>query len=142
MSSKNRSPEYQKFAEAVGSFAKLDPNDPNFAEASQKANESLLKAINIYSQGKEKVRFQNDGISRFNNTMDALSIMKDHIPGIGDVIDSRVEAINKKRKAENALDEDHIDLKNFGAENARQERMKRTNAASTEPELETSELQL
>ena len=99
-----------------------------------KSEEALLKSINVYSQDKEKVRFLDDGVARFDNTMDALSIMKDNIPGIGDVIDARVSAINKTRKAESADHKDHLDLTKYGAERAQAEYAKRTGQPAEEKE--------
>ncbi len=134
MSSKKRSPEYQKFASAVAEVAKLKPGSEGFEAASLKANEALLKSIDVYSRDKEKVRFSSDGVARFDNAMDALSIMKDNIPGIGEVIDTRVSAINKTRKAESADHKDHLDLTKYGAERAQKEYAKRTGQPAQEKE--------
>ena len=134
MSSRKRSPEYQKFASAVAEVARLKPGSEGFEAASRKANEALLKSINVYSQDKEKVRFLDDGVARFDNTMDALSIMKDNIPGISDVIDARVSAINKTRKAESVDHKDHLDLTKYGAERAQAEYAKRTGQPAEEKE--------
>lgn len=134
MSSKKRSPEYQKFASAVEEVAKLKPGSADFEAASQKANEALLQTITVYTQDKEKVRFRDDGVARFDNTMDALSIMKDNIPGIGVVIDARVNSINKSRKAENTDHKDHLDLGKYGAAHAQKAYEKRTGHPAQENE--------
>ena len=114
--------------------AKLKPGSEDFEAASLKANEALLKSIDVYSRDKEKVRFLDDGVARFDNAMDALSIMKDNIPGIGEVIDTRVSAINKTRKAESADHKDHLDLAEYGAERAQKEYAKRTGQPAQEKE--------
>ena len=134
MTSKDRSPEYQKFTAAVEEVAKLKPGSKDFADASRKANEALLKSINIYSRDKEKVRTFDGGVARFDNTMDALSIMKAHIPGIKDVIDARVDAINKTRGAESVDHKDHLDLSKYGAGRAQTEYEKRTGQPAQEKE--------
>ena len=139
MSSKDRSPEYQAFTAAVAEVAKLKPGSEGFEAASRKANEALLKSINVYSRDKEKVRFSDDGVARFDNTMDAMSIMKDNIPGIGEVIDARVDAINKARNAESADHKDHLDLKNYGAAHAQEEYAKRTGRQAQEKVKNTNE---
>ena len=134
MSAKDRSPEYQAFAAAVEAAAKLKPGSDGFEAASRKANEALLKSIDVYSLGKEKVRFRDDGVARFDNTMDALSIMKDNVPGVGSVIDARVSAVNKTRKAESVDHKDHLDLTKYGAERAQAEYAKRTGQPAQEKE--------
>ena len=65
-------------------------------------------------------------MDRFDNTMDALSIMKEHVPGIADVIDKHIDAINRERDAESIGDKDHIDLSKYGAERAKTAYERRT----------------
>lgn len=102
----------------------------------------LRKPRNVYSHDKEKVRFQDDGIARFDNAMDALSIMKDNVPGVGDVIDARVKVINKARNAEDPEHKDHIDLSKYGAEHAAAENAKRTGQPAAEKEQAKDEMVL
>lgn len=105
-----------------------------YKENRKESDEALLKSIDVYSRDKEKVRFSSDGVARFDNAMDALSIMKDNIPGIGEVIDTRVSAINKTRKAESVDHKDHLDLTKYGAERAQAENAKRTGQPAEEKE--------
>ena len=73
-------------------------------------------------QFKERLHFHDDGVARFDNSMDALSIMNDNVPAMKKFINSAVSKINKERKAG---DEEYLSLQDYGTDNAEAKRIER-----------------
>ena len=120
LTKEDRSTLYANFYDAVHEAASLDPNDPKLGEKIAKANRKIIETTKHYTSGKEKVRFHTDGQDRFNNSMDALSIVGAYAPNsyITDVT-KMVSNINNIRGAKKAKDPDRIDMRMFGGERAK-----------------------
>ena len=70
-----------------------------------------------YAKGKKSVRLRPAGRERFDNSMDALAIMKKCVPGTGEMIDDIVDRTNEVRKV-GKNDEYYVDLAKFGEQRA------------------------
>ena len=121
----NQSEEYKLLNNSVKNIAELNPSDPDIESKLINANTVLFNSIVGYAKGKKSVRTYEEGRSRFDNCMDALSIMKDNVSGIGNNADSIVERTNSVRKVQSGQ-KDFVDLKNFGAKHAEESRAKKT----------------
>ena len=115
MSDKGRSKEYKAFHKAVENIADLKGNDDlNNEEELNKLgmllvdlNANLISSINTYMKGKKNVRSSTDGQKRFNNSLDALSIMRDNVPGIkyqADALEKRINTVRKESMRINLSD--------------------------------------
>lgn len=117
---KGKSPKYQALCRAVSGIAAIDPNDPNVRTKLMVANDKMLNSLVDYQKGKKSMRsILTDGQQRFDNSMDALSIMNDHVPGLRPYAKAQVDRTNAVRK----VGEGHknfVDLANFGTERAKQ----------------------
>ena len=114
MSSEKRTDVYKDFFEAVSKVASLKPDDKDFYAA----NDRLIKAIRDYTKGKKSVRRSDDGKARFDNALDAMAIVDKYIPGSRNFVNEQVERIRKVRDVEKG-NKFYVDLKNYGAENAK-----------------------
>jgi hypothetical protein len=126
MSSEGRSDEYKAFAKAVKNIADLSGKYDYTSATDIKAASDEIVDLNMklfltaqnYITGKEKVRTTTDGKERFNNAIDALSIMSEHTANVKEFVDIMVDVINTKRKA--TLDSNkYVDIDNYGAARAR-----------------------
>ena len=115
MSDKGRSKEYKAFHKAVENIADLKGKyDLNNEEELNKLgmllvdlNANLISSINTYMKGKKNVRSSTDGQKRFNNSLDALSIMRDNVPGIkyqADALEKRINTVRKESMRINLSD--------------------------------------
>ena len=114
-SKEGRSTEYQNLYDAVDAVANLDLD--NNGEQFTAANKRLLLAVKNYIKGKEKVRTSQGGKDRFDNAMDALSIMYQNVPGLKRTIEGMISGVNSKRNVKEG-DAKFVRLGNYGAERA------------------------
>lgn len=114
---KGTSDEYKAFSKAVSDVANLNPAAEDYASKLAVANNKLLVSIEKYSQGKKSVRRTDDGKERFNNCMDALAILNNHVPGLRLDVKEHEDRINEVRKAP-VGHKNHLDLSQFGADRA------------------------
>ncbi|MCR5337344.1 MAG: hypothetical protein K6E75_02175 [Lachnospiraceae bacterium] len=124
-SKKDRSPEYQKFFDAVEKAGRIDPKSDNVLEETSKANQEIMKGISTYINGKEKVRFRSGGQERFNNAMDALSLVYMYTPTLTERIQGMMDGINKKRDVKKISSKDFVEVTKFGLERAQRDFAKR-----------------
>ena len=82
------------------------------------ANGKMLNAVRVYQKGKKSMRTFTDSQNRFDNSMDALSVMSDHVPGFKPYARELVRRTNHVRKVQPG-DENYVDLSHFGVERAR-----------------------
>ena len=68
---------------------------------------------------------RNDGVERFDNTLDALGILYKNVPALRPRIEELVNRTNKVRGAEDPNHKDHVDISNYGAERALKANMNR-----------------
>ena len=120
MPSAGRSTEYRNLCAAVKKVASCRACDNNLL----KANAALIDAIEAYTGDKMKVRRSNEGNARFDNALDALSIVNTYIPGSRYVVRRQVDSIRKARKVAPGH-KDYVDINNYGAENARTKNLER-----------------
>ncbi|MBR4759356.1 MAG: hypothetical protein IK078_04320 [Lachnospiraceae bacterium] len=125
-SKEKRSPEYQRFFDAVRDAGKINPNAENVEELVRDANQKLMKSIADYTKGKEAVRFQTGGQQRFNNAMDALSLVYMYTPGMTSRIQGMINDVNKARKVDKMKDPNFVEVTKYGLERATSDYNKRT----------------
>lgn len=113
----SQSDEYKAMHAAVGQIASLDPKDLDVAFKLMQANERMFNSINEYAKGKKSVRTFEEGRNRYDNCMDALSVVNDHVSGLRDYAKQIVDRTNKVRDVKEG-DEHFVDLKDFGASRA------------------------
>ena len=92
-------------------------------------------------QFKERLHFYDDGVARFDNSMEALSIMNDNVPGMKNVINSAVSKINKERKVI-AGDEEYLSLQDYGADNAEAKRIERDQENASKAPKASAEIEI
>ena len=120
-----RSTEYQNLHAAVKRVANCKAcNNKLFI-----ANAKLIEAIEAYTDGKMKVRRSTEGQARFENTLDALSIVNTYVPGSRYVVNRQVECIRKARGVRPGH-KDYVNINSFGAENARSKNTARITSAA------------
>ncbi|MBR6315701.1 MAG: hypothetical protein IKR58_01715 [Lachnospiraceae bacterium] len=124
-----RSPEYQRFFDAVKKAGEIDQNSPDAADRVAEANQELMKSITGYIKDKEKVRFGTGGQQRFNNAMDALSLVYMYTPTMTDRIRETMNGINKKRDVKKVTSPDYVEVTKFGLERAQADHKKRVKEA-------------
>lgn len=117
MPKQGRSDEYKAFHNSVGKIAKLKVGDPHFRAKLYIYTFDLMRNTEGYAKGKKSVRLRTAGRERFNNSMDALAIMKKCVPGTGEMIDDIVDRTNEVRKV-GKNDEYYVDLAKFGEQRA------------------------
>ena len=120
MPSAGRSTEYRNLCAAVKKVASCRACDNNLL----KANAALIDAIEAYTDGKMKVRRSTGGNARFENTLDALAIVNTYVPGSRYVVKRQVESIREARGVDPGH-KDYVDIRNYGAENARNKNVAR-----------------
>ncbi|MCR5213435.1 MAG: hypothetical protein K6E10_03395 [Eubacterium sp.] len=122
MSGEKRSPYYNDFCKAISDVAQLKP------DASQNeiiaANAKLVYTIEAYTAGKKKVRITDGGKARFNNALDAISIVNKYIKGSSNFVKEQVDRINEVRNASKG-DKNFVDINKYGAERAKNEKAKK-----------------
>ena len=117
---KGQSVQYQALYASVKRIGDLDPNDPSVRTKLMTANEKMLNSVVSYQKGKKSMRSVfTDSQKRFDNSMDALSIMNDHVPGFRPYAKAQVDRTNQVRKVKEGH-ENFVDLKNFGVDRAKQ----------------------
>ena len=131
----NRSDKYKAIYDAVQDAAKIDINAENAGELIAHANRKIMDTAKKYADGKEKVRFREAGNDRFNNTLDAISIVAAYAPRT-EAIDA-IPLVAKIHKARGigVKSPGRIDLKNFGGERA-QKRADELNKANNKKTVE------
>ena len=123
----SQSTEYRAFKTAVENIKNLATNfDLTKDEGRQQAceqvvqmNANLIAAVGKYTSGKEAVRTTNEGQYRYENAMDALSILVDEAPKTKDQAMEIVNKTNKVRKVKESS-KDYVDLINYGEMRAAQ----------------------
>ena len=117
-SERGQSEKYNKLKKAVEGIAKLNPNDPEISKKMLDANVELMQSISGYTKGKKSVRTFQDSQDRFDNSIDALAIANEHVPGLKQYAKEIVDRTNEVRKTKPG-DEHFVDLAAYGAERAR-----------------------
>ena len=120
MSKEKRSQAYQELYNAVEHVSKLNPGQKELTDASAR----VVKAIMNYTKGKKSVRHDKNGQERFNNALDALSIIDKYVPGCKGYVDSQVDRIRAVRKVQPGH-KDYVDLSAFGEDRARDAKLQR-----------------
>ena len=119
------STEYSNFKAAVEEIAKLDKKyDFETVEGRRKASKDTVKlnidlfaACEKYMTGKEKVRGSLEGQMRFNNNLDALSLMVQFSPKMTRQVVTIVNNINKVRNLKSS-DPNYVRLYDYGDKRA------------------------
>ena len=111
------SEKYKEMKTAVDAVAALDPQDPGLESKLFKANVQLYNRVFRYEKGKKSVRTFKTSQARFDNSVDVLSVMNDHIPGLRKHVQKIVDRTNEVRKAKPG-DKDYVDLAAYGLERA------------------------
>ena len=125
MSKEKRTPEYQRYYDAIDNASKLDRNDPNLDEKIAKANKEILESVEVYTKGKKSVRHSSDGQARFDNALDGLSIVGIYAPR---GCKARAEKLFARVNEVRGIDKNssnRLIINDFGAENAAQAAAKR-----------------
>ena len=91
------------------------------AQAFGLANLAIIQAIQKYAKGKEAVRTSTAGQDRFDNMLDALSIVSKYTNGSGEEMNPNLkpilQKINKKRGADERINPSQFEQK-YGAARA------------------------
>ena len=135
MSSEERSDEYKELVSAVQAIGNLGANATD--EAFSNASARLLRAINEYTNDKMSVRFQFDGNERFDNALDALSVMTTYTPGVASVGNNLAKRVSDTRNV-SANSVDYIRLSDYGvqrAQKAKNERQEINNGQATKKQI-------
>ena len=109
---------YQTLVKSVRAIGNMDPQDKNLEMKLIAANEKVMNAIKNYSKGKKSVRGSRDGQYKFDNCMDALSIVNNHVPGMHGEAKKLVDRTNEVRKAK-VDDDNFVDLSRYGSGRAK-----------------------
>ncbi|MBR6224055.1 MAG: hypothetical protein IKQ71_11555 [Lachnospiraceae bacterium] len=131
----SRSAEYNNFRLAVANIAGLkDKYDLNSPDGMKKASEELIRQnANLlancekYMEGKEKVRSSEEGRMRFNNSLDALSILSQYSPRTKEQVMLSVDRINKKRGVKEN-DPKYVRINDYGERRAERAILEKKNA--------------
>ena len=116
-----RSREYQRLMRSVKRAAEITLNNNDVLGNIEKiadANFELLAAAFNYMDDKKKVRSSWDGKARFENALDALAVVRKYASGTKSIIDKYVDSINEKRGTQDRMARWHVDITEFGADNA------------------------
>ena len=124
-----RSAEYQALVSAVqhASQIVLSKNYDANINAIAEANRKLVTAAFTYMDDKKSVRSSWDGKARFENALDAIAIVRKYAHGTEEMIDKYVASINRKRKTDDVDARWHVDIHNYGANNAELKEIAREN---------------
>ena len=118
------SEKYQRMERCIKEIANLDPNDPDLDYKLIIANTNMIKAIDTYAKGKKSVRRNQEGIDKFDNCLDALSIVNSHVPGLVGEAERLVDRTNTVRKTKPG-DKYYVNLNHFGASRAQEAHLDR-----------------
>ena len=113
-----QSAKYQAMKKSVDAIAKLDPKDPKAGEKLMLENGKLLGNLQTYTKGKKSKRFYNSSQARFDNSLDVLSVVNDHVPGMRQYAKQIVKRTNEVRNV-GPMDDDYVDLRDYGTERAK-----------------------
>ena len=102
---------------SVDAIAKLDPKDPKTGEKLMLENGKLLGNLQTYTKGKKSKRFYSSSQARFDNSLDVLSVVDDHVPGMRQYADQIVKRTNEVRNV-GPMDDDYVDLSEYGVKRA------------------------
>ena len=142
--SKGRSPEYKDLVRCVERAANLQNKEfgDEFSKETAYTQSAFLLsfAITNYTKGKKSVRTFEGGRERFDNALDAASILTKYAEGSNKRIGQIVNRINKVRNAEKNKD-DAVDLNKYGAQRA-QEHKKAKEDAKAKPKKEEPKNQM
>ena len=120
LTKEGRTDKYEALYDAVKEASEIDLHAEDAGKRIADANRKLMNKLEIYTEGKEKVRVSTGGQDRFNNAMDAASILATFAPACGKIkIDSMVGKINKARGAKNISNPDFVVMRNFGGARAK-----------------------
>ena len=122
MQSNKRGDKYKELCDAVKNVANKSPYDRDFLAA----NDRLIKAIGDYTKGKKSVRSNATEKAKFDNALDAMSIVNEYIPGSRYFVKEQVNRINEVRKARQG-GKNFVDINKYGAENAKEKNEARQN---------------
>ena len=112
-----QSAKYQAMKKSVDAIAKLDPKDPKTGEKLMLENGKLLGNLQTYTKGKKSKRFYSSSQARFDNSLDVLSVVDDHVPGMRQYADQIVKRTNEVRNV-GPMDDDYVDLSEYGVKRA------------------------
>ena len=142
--SKGRSPEYKDLVRCVERAANLQNKEfgDEFSKETAYTQSAFLLsfAITNYTKGKKSVRTFEGGRERFDNALDAASILTKYAEGSNKRIGQIVNRINKVRNAEKNKD-DAVDLNKYGAQRA-QEHKKAKEEMKSKPKREAPKNQM
>ena len=126
-----RTTAYQRVYDAVQAAANLDRKDPDLNNKIAVANKEILESVEAYTKGKKRVRASDDGKARFDNSMDALSIVGIFAPkGCKARSEKLIARVNEVRGLKKGM---KLRIMDFGGENAREANMERMQAAKGGP---------
>ena len=126
---KGHSKEYKKLVECVRKAAALErsmagKSSSEKAEMIRKANLNIIDASEKYMQGKEKVRFGDEGKACFNNALDAAATVGRFAQGVSVRTSGIITGINEIRNRNNPGSSSYIDMnrltEEYGPERAKQ----------------------
>lgn len=115
---KGQSDKYRDMFDAVSAIGKLDPTDPGIEDKLISANAKLFNRVSDYTKGKKSLRSFNASQARFDNSIDVLAVVNEHIPGLQPDVKVIVDRTNEVRKTKPG-DEHYVDLADYGTERAR-----------------------
>ncbi|GEM_PF-2135569 len=136
MSAERRSNEYVELVNAVTAIGEMGGINSN--KDYTRASERLFRAIVNYTNNKMSSRTYFDGRERFDNAMDALSILCDYAPGMKSIAEVLTKKINAKREV-NKDDLKYVRLTDFGldrAKRAKEERAEIDSGVSSQKQIE------
>ncbi len=113
-----QSAKYQAMKKSVDAIAALDPKDPRTQEKLLLENGKLLGNLQTYTKGKKSKRFYETSQARFDNSLDVLSVVNDHVPGMRQYARQIVKRTNEVRNV-GPMDDDYVDLSEYGTERAK-----------------------
>ena len=115
--SKGKSEKYRNMKKAVDAIAALDPMDPQIEQKLIRANGTLIGHTLDYTKGKKSMRTYQSSQDRFDNSIDVLSVVNDHVPGLRRFAKQVVDKTNLVRKVKPG-DPNFVDISAYGTERA------------------------
>lgn len=126
LTKQGRSREYQNLYDAVKAASEIDLTQGDAAVKIADANKKVIDAVMKYTDGKEKVRTTTSGKDRFDNAIDAMSIVSAFAPATyKQYANELVSRINKARgidkltNAERQKRTDLVIMNSYGGERAK-----------------------
>ena len=112
---KGQSEKYRAMFDAVSAIAKLDPADQRIEDKLISANAKLFNRVSDYTKGKKSLRSFNTSQARFDNSIDVLAVVNEHVPGLKPDVKAIVDRTNEVRKTKLG-DKHYVNLADYGTE--------------------------